>query len=111
MIEKIYRIDVSVIKDRKTISQISEYYDNIDECIDVANKITKEVTEAYKKKYSLEIVDLDQAEYKSAHTFATKWIYPFKIHKEYVKIDLVEMVSCSSHTENIKAIVRNISEG
>lgn len=111
MIEKIFRIDVSVIKDRKTISQISEYYDNLDECISVANEITKEVTEAYKKKYNLSKVDLDQTEYKGAHTLATKWIYPFKIHKEFVKIDLVEMVSRSFHTENLKSILSNINEG
>ncbi len=111
MIEKIFRIDVSVIKNGKTFSQISEYYNNIDECIDAANKIAKEVTEAYKERYNLAKVDLDQTEYKGAHTFATKWIYPFKIHKEFVKIDLVEMVSHSNHTENLKSILREISEG
>lgn len=110
MIEKLYRIDISVVKNRKIISAVSEYFDNLDECIKVANEITDEVGEAYKKKYNLEKMDLDNTEYKGAFTFATKCVYPLKDHKEYVIIELVEKVASANHLENIKSIIADINE-
>lgn len=111
MIENLYRIDISVVKDRKIISVVSEYFDNLDECIKVANEITDEVGEAYKKKYNLEKVDLDNTEYKGAFTFAEKCIYPLKDYKNYVKIELVEKVASANHLEAMKSIIADINEG
>ena len=110
MIQKLYRIDISVVKDRKTISQVSEYFDNLDECIKVANQITDEIGEAYKKKYNLEKVDLDNTEYKVGFTFATKCVYPLKDHNDYVKIELVEKVASANHLETMKSIIADINE-
>lgn len=110
MIEKLYRIDISVVKNRKIISAVSEYFDNLGECIKVANEIADEVGEAYKKKYNLEKIDLDNTEYKGAFTFAEKRIYPLKDHKEYVIIELVEKVASANHLENMKSIIADINE-
>lgn len=111
MIETLYKIYISVFKDGKAVSQITEYYDNIDECIDAANEIAKEVTIAYEERYNLAKVDLDNTEYKGAYTFATKYIYPFKIHKDYTKIELVGTQKSCTHKDNMKSILREISEG
>lgn len=110
MIEKLYRIDISVVKNRKIISAVSEYFDNLYECIKAANEITDEVGEAYKKKYNLEKIDLDYTEYKGAFTFARKYVYPLKDHKEYVLVELVEKVASANHLENMKSIIADINE-
>ena len=111
MIEKLYRLDIEVVKNRKTISQTSEYFDNKEECIKYANDITSNVEDAYNKKYGAEIVKVDYEHTKGAFCFETRYIHPQidnNFIKNYVKIDLVEKVVSSKHSYNVDAIIDDI---
>lgn len=111
MIEKLYRLDIEVVKNRKTTSQTSEYFDNKEECIKYANDITSHVEDAYIKKYGTEIVKVDYEHTTEAFCFETRYIHPQidkNFIKNYVKIGLVEKVVSSKHSYNVDSIIDDI---
>lgn len=111
MIKDLYRIDITVVKNRKVISQICTYFNNLDECKTVADKIANDVAEAYKKKCGVEKVNIDEEEYNGAFCFLTKRVSPFNDFSNHVKIRLVSKMKHSSYEQNITSIISDINNG